>query len=419
MKLTRPTVAALRLPQTGEAFHWDDTLPGFGVRLRSTGARRFVVQYRDGNGATRRLVLGDTAMVTLDEARGRARELLARVKLGADPQAEKVAARQAKPVLDLVNAYLGDAAKRMKPRSLIETTRHLRMHAKPLHHRAIVSVSRAEIADLLAGVEHARGAVAANRVRSSLSAMWGWAMMEGYPTGNPVAATRKREEATRERTLSDAELALIWACSGSGTDHDRIVRLLMLTGLRRDEVGRLGWAEVADTMLVIPGNRTKNGLPHEVPLHAMALAQFPPRPTPEPDGTVRTAIFGKRADQGYSGWSRSKDRLDGRLRDMLVEAFVRAHGRHPGKDEVPPAPWTLHDLRRTVATWLSEHGEEPHVVEALLNHVSGKAKAGVAGIYNRASYREQKRAALAKWAGHVAEITRQALNNVEALNAGR
>jgi integrase len=184
-------------------------------------------------------VLGDPAVVSLDEARDTARNLLARVRLGGDPQAEKVAARQARPVIELVNAYLADAAKRMKPRSLIETTRHLRAHAKSLHNRAALSVTRADIAELLSKIENASGSVASNSVRSSLSAMWGWAVTEGQQDANPVIATRKRDEAARERVLSNGALELIWAGTGSGSDHYRIVRLLMLTGLRREEIGRV------------------------------------------------------------------------------------------------------------------------------------------------------------------------------------
>ena len=320
-------------------------------------------------------------------------------------------------MIELVNAYLADAAKRMKPRSLIETTRHLQAHAKSLHNRAALSVTRADIAELLSKIENASGSVASNRVRSFLSAMWGWAVTEGQQDANPVIATRKRDEAARERVLSNGELELIWAGTGSGSDHDRIVRLLMLTGLRREEIGRVSWSELDGEMLVIPGSRTKNGLPHELPLSALAVAQFPIRPAADENGKVRPLIFGKLADEGYSGWSRSKERLDGRLSEKLTEDFADLHSRQPRGGEARLTPWTLHDLRRTVATWLSEHGEDPHVVEAPLNHVSGKAKAGVAGIYNRASYREQKRAALAKWAGHIAAITGQTVANVATVSA--
>jgi integrase len=303
----------------------------------------------------------------------------------------------------------------MKPRSLAETTRHLKEHAKPLHHAAAAAIGRSDVAELLSKIEHDSGPVAANRVRSSLSAMWGWAVMEGRQDANPVAATRKRAEATRERVLSDTELALIWNGTGGESDHDRIVRLLMLTGLRRDEIGWARWCELDGDILLIPGARTKNGLPHEAPLPTLAVSQIPPRPGASKDGTTRGGMFGKRAEEGFSGWSRSKARLDARLAGTLKEDFAKAHGRAPREEEARLAPWTLHDLRRTMATWLSEHGEEPHIVEALLNHVSGKAKAGVAGVYNRASYRAQKRAALARWADHIAAVTGQNTANITTL----
>ena len=413
MKFTRASIATLALPlgQTDVIF-WDDALPGFGVRLRAGGSRRFIVQYREEHGGTRRAALGAIGVVSLDEARDKARKVLAQVRLGGDPQAEKAAARKAKRVVEIVEDYLADAAKRLKPRSLAETTRHLKVHAKALHHQPAVGVGRADVAELLAKIERDSGPVAANRVRSSLSAMWGWAMMEGLLDDNPVTTTRKREETSRERVLSDAELALIWQCTDDKHDHSRIVRLLMLTGLRREEIGGAAWAELDGDMLVIPGSRTKNGLPLEVPIPPLAMTQLPPRRNMKRSGEPRMALFGKRASEGFSGWSRCKARLDERIHGQLIKKFATQHAREPVEGEVVLIPWTLHDLRRTLATWLSEHGEEPHIVEALLNHASGRAKAGVAGVYNRAVYREPKRTALVRWAEHIADITDQSTSNM-------
>ena len=140
---------------------------------------------------------------------------------------------------------------------------------------------------------------------------------------------------------------------------------------------------------------------------AIAVAQLPPRQIVSADGAEkaipRESVFGEK-DTGFSGWSRCKARLDGRLSDRLTQMFQQMHGRSPYDYEAKLAQWTLHDLRRTIATWLSEHGELPHIVEALLNHISGEAKRGVAGTYNRALYRDQKRAALSQWAAHISEI---------------
>jgi integrase len=236
--------------------------------------------------------------------------------------------------------------------------------------------------------------------------MWTWAVMEGRQEQNPVALTRKpATEASRERVLTDAELVAIWQATDREHDHDRAVRLLMLTGARRDEVGRMQWAEIDGDLWTLPGERAKNGLPHEVPLPSLAVMQLPKK------AADQVAVFGKNKT-GFSGWSRCKEALNTRLTEQLVEAFKKQHRRSPRNDEAKLVAWTLHDLRRTVSTWLSEHGEQPHVVEAVLNHVSGAAKRGVAGIYNKAQYRVQKREALKRWAQHVASLIGQDTANI-------
>ena len=409
-RFTKPLIPRLTCPADKvETFHWDAALPGFGLRAYASGRRQWIAQYRDGTGRTRRAAFGDVKTVELDDAREAARQLLSKVELGADPQAERKAARQAVRVAVLVENYLADAQRRLKPRSYVEVKRHLNTHAKPLHQDAAALVGRADVVRLLESISRSGGPVAANRVRSSLSAMWVWGLRSGTIIGdNPVAHVPKLGvEASRERVLADAELALIWQATAKDHDHDRIVRLLMLTGARREEVGGIEWSEIDGPLWTLPRARSKNGLPHEVPLGPLALAQMPAR------RADRALAFGE-GEGGFSGWSRCKARLDGRVQEARAKAFEKAHGRKPRPDELAPMSWTLHDLRRTVSTWMSENDIEPHVVEAVLNHVSGKAKAGVAGTYNRALYREPKRAALARWEAHVREMA--ALPAVEGGN---
>jgi integrase len=378
-----------------EILFWDSTLPGFGLRLYASGRRVWLAQYRDAAGRTRRLTLGDARTVKLDEAREAARQNLARAELGDDPQAERRAARKAIRVGALVDAYLEHQQGRMRPRSLIEATRHLRKHAAPLHQEAAEQAGRAEVVRLLASIAKASGAVTANRVRATLSAMWTWALRSGLLDGdNPVARTPKPgEEAPRQRVLADAELALIWNACASGQDHDRIVRLLLLTGARREEVAAMQWNELVfapdgSALWTLPAARSKNGLAHEVPLPALAVAQLPPR-------GPREFVFGQGVG-GFSGWSRCKARLDSRMGALIAREVANA----PEAGSAP-SPWVLHDLRRTFSTWANENGLEPHIVEACLNHASGAAKRGVAGIYNKALYREPKRIALLRWSDHV------------------
>lgn len=403
VKFTKASVAGLVCPAgTDKAFFWDAALPGFGICARSSGLRTWVVQFRTSDGKSHRMALGDLRAVPLDKAREKATEHLSRAKLGADPHAERKAARQAVRLLTLVDDYLSDMKGKLRERSYAEVERHLKKHAAPLHHDAAAGIGRADVVRLLADIRDTKGPVAANRTRASLSALWTWALRSGRIEGeNPVAnAPKPAKEAPRERVLTDAEVALIWRCTGGDHDHDRMVRLLLLTGARREEVGAMAWSEVEvardglSALWTLPAARSKNGLPHEVPLGPLALAQLPQQRDKNP------MVFGETAN-GFSGWSRCKERLDERLLKALRQDFAEAHGREPTEEEVKLKPWVLHDLRRTFSTWANENGIEPHVVEACLNHVSGAAKRGVAGTYNKALYRTQKAAALAAWEAHI------------------
>ena len=155
----------------------------------------------------------------------------------------------------------------------------------------------------------------------------------------------------------------------------------MLTGQRANEIGALRWDEVSDEQILLPAQRTKNGRQHIVPLNDVAKDIFA-----KVSSKDRTYVFG-RDDSGFQGWSKAKAKIDARTAD--------------GKK--PLAHWTPHDLRRTVATRMAELGVQPHIVEAVLNHVSGH-KSGVAGIYNRATYDKEKREALNFWAEHLLAV---------------
>ena len=392
MRFTRSSVANFALVEgKGEAIVFDDAMPGFGLRIRAGGKRTWIAQYRVGS-KQRRITIGSTDKVDLDEARRRAKTALGKVALGADPQSEKAEARAKASVTVGVVAerYLtGYAPGRLKPRSLHEVERHLRQHWRALAERPISSVKRADVAGQLGQIAKNSGPFAANRARAALSALFSWSIGEGLAEANPVAGThRPTEEISRDRVLSDLELALVWRSGGSG-DYGAIVQLLILTGCRRDEVGSMAWSEVDGDLWTIPEHRTKNGLPHDVPLTPAAeklLAALHRR-----DG--RDFVFGSRAGP-FSGWSKAKAELDGRM----LAAAKEQHGC-----DAKLLPWRLHDLRRTASTRMAELGVFPHVVEAVLNHVSGH-KAGVAGVYNRAVYSEAKRAALDLWGAHVAKL---------------
>ena len=311
---------------------------------------------------------------TPDTARTKAKEGLGVVATGRHPFAEE-AKLQTGTVGAEIDRYLAKRQLALKPRSFEEVERHLRQHAKPLHRQRLAEIDRRAIATLLGGIETTSGPVARNRVRSSLSAFFAWTIREGLLETNPVAGTGKADEGgSRERVLTDKELGAIWRSLGEDQFSD-IVRLLILTGQRREEIGGLRWSEVHKDRIVLPPSRTKNRRQHEVPLSPQARAIL----DRQIRRNSRELVFGL-GEGGFSGWSDAKAALDQRL---------------------PIPDWHLHDLRRTCATGLAEIGVLPHIIEAILNHVSGH-RAGVAGIYNRARYEGEMRDALDRWARHVA-----------------
>jgi integrase len=386
MRLTKANVSKFVLPEgRSEVIIFDDGLPGFGLRVRAGGKRSWIAQYRVGV-KQRRMTLGTVGTVDPDEARRRAKAALSKVHLGEDPQHHKAAARALASVTvgRVIESYLARrAAPCLKPSSFEDVRRYLRNHWSPLHETAVNAVPGALIAARLAELARDRGPYSSNRARAALSAFFSWAIGEGLADANPVAGSnRATDEISRDRVLSPDELRLAWQHAGPG-DYGAILRLLILTGQRREEVGGALWSEIDLNAAIwsIGAGRTKNGLPHDVPLSAAAAAILRGLPRRED----RDQVFGS-GDGSFQGWSKAKAALDARM--------ATANG-------AKLKPWRLHDIRRTVATRLGDLGVMPHLIEAVLNHISGH-RAGVAGVYNRAIYAAEKRESLEKWARAIA-----------------
>ena len=377
---TKATVRKMQCsPGQQERLFWDSSLRGFGIRALRTGRRSWIYQYRDEHARTRRMVLGDVSAVSLEAAREAARQKAASVAQGANPSVERKKKRTAGTVIEVVEGYLAYAKARQRSRSFRETERHLRIHAAPLHHDRVETVRRGDIAALLARIVESSGPIAANRLRAALSALWTWGLRTGLIDAdiNPVAFTVRQLENARDRTLSGAELKAIWHATDDGKDYSRIVRLCLLTGCRREEIGGLRWDEIQNDRIVFGPDRMKGNLAHEIALLPMISSALPKRPD-----DASGCVFGRRGT-GFSGWSKSKINLDAKIAGLGVEM---------------PA-WGLHDLRRTFSTRLHDAGVEPLVIEAVLAH----KQQGVAAVYNRASFREAKRAALMRWHQILAE----------------
>ena len=229
----------------------------------------------------------------------------------------------------------------------------------------------------LTAIRRDNGIVSVARARATLSAFFVWAMQQGYVESNPVLGTgRVKENPTRERVLTEHELAAIWrACDD--TDYGRIVRLLILTGCRRKEIGGMAWGEIDWELAkwTLPARRSKNKRAHTLPLMPMALDII----RSVPRRVSRDHLFGDTGRDGFASWGDGKRALD--LRTEI-------------------SGWTVHDLRRSTATQMANIGVMPHIIEQVFEPPQWPP-CWTGGYLNRSSYDREVRTALAQWADHI------------------
>lgn len=390
-KITKRTIDAL-IANCAEGFLWDNAIKGFGVRITRAGAVSYILQFRMGGreSTTRRYTIGSHGSPwTPVTAREEARRISLLIAQGIDPvEADKQRRQEA------VNLAFSSYAVGFQKACLSNSwngcvERSLRLYVKPvLGNKPLPKIKRADVAAVF---DRMPAHQVANRrnVFAVLRRLFRWAVnrgdierspMDGMETPPPVRP--------RDRWLSDEELGRVWRqtfrthrCFGP------IVRLLILTGQRREEVSSVTWSELNrdELMWTLPGSRTKNGEPNMIPLNALAVsvldavaqAEIWPR-----QGKVFTTSSGA----PFTAYSKGKREID----QLIAE---------DGGE--PVAPWRLHDLRRTLATGFQRLGVRFEVTEAVLNHVSG-SRAGVAGIYQRYDWKKEKAAALGQWNDYIA-----------------
>jgi integrase len=399
MKLNAKTVARLTLPDgKDDHIEFDDDLPGFGFRIRRSGNRvrkTWIAQYR-ASGRTRRMTK-PAEVLSAEQAQAWAKKVLAKAALGEDPQADKAARRQqdGHTLKAIAGMFLAARQPSVRSKTFRELNRYLtRPYFKPLHAMPVGQITRRDVALCLTKITAENGSVTAARARSALSSLYVWVMGQGLSEANPVVGTIKpKDSKPRERVLSNSELVAIWRACGDD-DFGKIVKLLVLTGCRKMEICGLRWSELdlENGILRLPGERTKNRRPHALPLPPMVLDII----ATVPRMVGRDHLFGERSDHGFTQLRAKRD-LDARLGGKVAE-------------------WTLHDLRRSCATGMADIGVQPHIIEVVLNHVSGH-KAGVAGTYNRSVYEREVKAALAMRADHVRALVEGGEKKVVQLRA--
>ena len=401
MKLTMKVIEGLTCPAgSKDRLVFDDDQAGLAVRVTAAGSKVYLCQYTM-NGTKRRVPLGNCRALSLAAAREAAAGIMGDRAKGKDVAAERKEAAAAAAVKAAHDAFT--------LRVLVETWERLHLAGKRQSYaieapRAIragfadclalpaAAIDRPMVVRVLDTMTAQRGPTMAGRTVQYANACYQWAMRRGTLTANPFESLPLAPRVKRDRVLTDDELAAIWRAADPTTTHGAIVRTLILTGQRREEVGALAWDELSPdvTAWTLPGARSKNGAPHVVPLSAPVRALLEARPR------VGALVFGGRsATGGFNGWALRKARLD---------AACGVTG------------WRLHDLRRTMATGLQRLGVRLEVTEAVLNHVAG-SRAGIVGVYQRHDYAAEKRAALDAWAAHVLAVVegRAVGGNVVAL----
>jgi integrase len=429
-KALKAVTAAQMKPGAARREVPDGGCPGLYLVVHTTGAKAWVVRFRSpverdshGQRKAKKLTLGPLAIIPLVQARALATAALEQVQRGIDPTQVR---RTEKADEKERNALTVDAAmivfltryRGPKKQGLRESTRNLTAHyfgLKPdpdkpgewvkrepaggvlqrWSGRPLASVTKGDVTALVEAIDDRGAPVTANRTLTALKTFFKFWQKRGDIDISPAELVdAPAAEQSRDRVLSDDEIRALWrAADVDAYPFGRLVQLLLLTGARRDELREAPWSEFdieeGGRYWKLPPNRTKNGKEHTVPLSSGAIAIL--RNMPRIHG--RALLFTTTGVSPISGLSKAKRRLD------------EASG---------VSKWTLHDLRRTVATGMADKcGVLPHVVEAALNHVSGESKRGVAGIYNRARYTDEIRDALEAWARYVDGI----VNDRPALGA--
>jgi integrase len=396
--LTDAKIEGLKPPETGAVEYADQVVPGLRVKIGAAGFKSFVLRTRVG-AKIKVVTLGRYGpRFKLAEARKTARSVLVDFVAGKDPSVDfkQAGALDRKTVAGLYAQWLRHHVRKLRSAKAVQ--RIFEVYILPTFgDRQAAAVERKDIIRLVDSIAHPhtdKGApVMARAVAAQLSSFFGWCVSRDEVAHNPCLGVRKPPPPeSRERVLLDLEIKALWHVAGEeGWPFGDAIKLLLLTGARRSEVFEAPWIEfnLANATWTIAAERSKNGKIHDVPLSKPALDLISRLPRSNSQPLLFPAANG--SGKAASGISKAKRRLD--------EALATYLGAQP-------EGWVIHDLRRTVSTKMQALGVIFEVNEAVLNHISG-SKSGVAGVYQRHKYADEKRDALNTWAEELMRICRR------------
>jgi integrase len=394
-------VKRLKPPEIGQLDVFDSGFPGLALRLSYGGRRAWTYHYRI-NGKLKRLTLGTYPALSLSEAREAWRKAKEARDAGRDPAGDRKRDTGSTAFPDVLEEWFRRDQAGNRSRDAVR--RLIDKDTSGWRDRSVTDLGRRDVLDVLDAVVDRGSPVTARRLHSHLHRFFRWCAQRGIIETSPMAELPKPggQERRRERALSDDELAAVWKAAGEiGWPFGPVIQLLILTGARRQEIGGLRWHEIRVAQneppeIALSGERTKNGEPHTIPLSkpARAIIAELPRVTDATEcrgslnrDSLSGFVFTTTGKTPVSGWTRAGNQLRSKL------------------EGVPH--FTIHDLRRTVATGLQRQGVSLQVIEAILGHASG-SRSGIVGTYQRHSFAEEKAAALEAWGQHVTAMTEAA-----------
>lgn len=394
LKLTKTAVDRIQ-PEQADVWAWDTEVRGFGLRVKPSGTKTYIVQYRNAAGATRRMALGQHGQLTAEQARAEAQKRIGSVKQGRDPSAEKSALRAAPSVNDLVDYYLGEYAKQRDntPGYIADTRKMLdRFVTRSLGTRKAADVTKADIRRLHASLKATP--YQANRLLAALNKLFVLGVDEFGVPSNPCGDLSKFREEKRERFLSSAEIRNLFELMAAHPNQAcaNAVRLLLLTGARKNELLRATWDmfDLEQGLWIKPSHHTKQKKEHRVPLSAPVLEILRGMQATRDSGTP--FLFPGRKLPGRDEVSPLEDIR--RFWDSIREAA--------GIEEL-----RVHDLRHSAASLQVSAGVPLHVVGKTLGHTQAKTTERYAHVSDNAAAQAMDRlgelvGGIAK--GEVAEV---------------
>ena len=353
---------------------FDASVRGLGVRIAPSGTKSWFIMRRF-NGKMLRTTFGRYPEVGLADARLRAPEVLLKMSNGNTSQGN-----------DTFDTIVAEWIKRdqSKNKSVEQVKTAIKRHVSPVFSgRKLDEIKKQDIIKLIDQITDGGSPVAANRILAFLKRFFNWCVERDILEVSPALSIKANTgEISRDRVLDVGELLSLWTVEDKlNYPWGAILKLLMLTGARLKEVSEVTWDEISleEQIWSIPSSRTKNSRPHQIHLSTQAKQIL----TSLPSVKDQSFLFSTNGVRPVSGFSKAKKRID----------------QLSGVDN-----WRFHDLRRSFATYTTEKLEIPPVViDKVLNHVSGAVK-GVAAIYQRGEYLEQRREALQAWGDYLEDL---------------